>query len=194
MAFQRLILTNFPDYPTNPSTQVTVPESSANGYVISPISIEDTNISATYTLYMTDGASGRFNLLLNNGIYSLIVRDTNKIDYETNNSHAVQIRATDQTGTVTMVSITINVLNQATLTSGINSITTKASAKNNPTDVTINGNNFIEGGQPIVVVNGNAVNIVSATNNEIKFRLLTDYADLFVYEIKVLNGYEQSLL
>ena len=194
MAFQKLILTNFSDYPTNPATLVTVPEGASNGYVISPITIQDSNPSAVYKLTMSDGASGRFNILLLNGVYNLTVRDTSVIDYESNTSHNVVIRAVDQANIVTNTTITINILNDDTLISVIKSISPKASTKSNPVEITIAGNNFMEGGAPIVTVNENAVKLASFTNNIITFMLLTDYEGDFVYDVKVLNGYEQSLL
>lgn len=194
MAFQKLILTNFSDYPTNPATLVTVPEGSSNGYVISPISIQDSNPSAVYKIIMADGASGRFNVLLINGIYNLTVRNTDLIDYETASTHNVILRATDQANVATNVTITITILNEATLISVIDSISPKASTRSNPTEITIKGNNFIEGGAPLVTVNDSAVKLASFTNNTIIFMLLTDYEGDFVYDVKVLNGYEQSLL
>ena len=194
MAFQKLILTNFPDYPTNPSTLVTVPEGSPNGYVISPITIQDSDPSAIYRLTMSDGASGRFNVLYLNGTYNLTVRDNSLIDYEINTSHTVIIRAVNQSTVVTNITIVINILNSDTLISVIKSISPKASIRSKTAEITITGNNFTEGGSPLVTVNENAVQLASFTNNTISFMLLTDYEGDFVYDVKVLNGYEQSLL
>ncbi len=98
MAFQKLNLTNFPSYP---STLITVPEGISNGYIISPITIQDSNPEAVYKLSMSDGASGRFNILLLNGVYNLIVQNTSLINYEANSSHNIVIRAVDQTNTLT---------------------------------------------------------------------------------------------
>ena len=194
MSFQKLILTTFPDYPTNPATLVTVPEGSPNGYIISPISIQDSDPTAVYKLIMADGASNRFNILLINGIYNLTVRNTDLIDYETSPTYTVTIRATDQAGVATNVTVTITVLNELTLISVIDSISPKASPRISTTEITISGNNFVEGGAPVVTVNGNAVKLDSATNNTITFNLLIDYENLYVYDVKVLNGYEQSLI
>lgn len=185
MAFNKLIFSNFID------SQIFVNEAAPNGFVISPVIVDDSNILNSYKISIIDRANNAFNVINIDNVYTLIVSDSTKLDFETEQSKSITIRVTDSSNIITDIPTTINILNKSNLNSIITRITPKASIKGTPIDITIYGNNFTEGGTPIVLINNEPVNISSVSNYEIVCRLIRDI-DAYIYDVTVLNGYEQA--
>lgn len=161
----------------------TVTEASANGTVVGTITITDNNPISTHKVTLTDSADNRFQLVGND----IVIRDTTRIDYETNTSHQIVVRASDQTSSSIARTFIINIIDSSALQSIIYSISPVASKLHTKPEFIILGNNFTEGGTPIVRIDGNPVNLTSATNTQIKFTMLIDYST-GLHNLTVFNG------
>ena len=96
------------DAPTNILlTNYNVNENSPNNTIIGQISVSDPDPDDTHTLTLLDNAGGRFQLVGN----QLQVANGNLIDYETNSSHNITIKATDAGNLSIQKALTINVIN-----------------------------------------------------------------------------------
>jgi VCBS repeat-containing protein len=101
------------------SSVLTIAENSANGTSVgTAVGIDDDGIlGLTYTL--TDTAGGRF--AINSSTGSITVANSSLLDYETNTSHTIVVRATDAGGLTFDRTLTIGVtnVNEAPVVSGI---------------------------------------------------------------------------
>lgn len=88
---------------------------------------------------------------------------------------------------------TINVTDSTESQSIIYSVTPQASQKGTFPEITISGLKFTEGGAPIVILNGVTQTLTSYSDTSIVFTLLSDL-DYGVYDLTVVNGYEQTQL
>ncbi|MCZ8190493.1 MAG: Ig-like domain-containing protein, partial [Microcystis sp. LE19-338.1B] len=96
------------DTPTNIKlTNSNINENSPNNTIIGQISISDPDPNDTHTLTLIDDAGGRFKLVGN----QLQVANSSLLDYETNTSHNITIKATDPGNLTLQKDLTINVIN-----------------------------------------------------------------------------------
>ena len=87
-----------------------VDENSAPNTVVGTITVTDPDVGDTdHTLALTDDAGGRFTLSGN----QIVVTDGSLLDFETNTSHGITVKATDQGGTGLTLSVilTVDVIN-----------------------------------------------------------------------------------
>lgn len=159
-----------------------IAEGVTNGTNIGTFSVIDDDIEQTHTLLLIDDDEGRFKL---DGDI-LIVRDTTRIDYETNQTHDIEIRAIDTDDNIFDKSFTINITDLI-IGAEIHTISPKASKEHTNPEIIITGQHFAEGGEPTVRIDGEPVTINSYTDTEIKFVLTTDLP-ANVYTVSVFNG------
>ncbi|CCI03457.1 Calx-beta domain-containing protein [Microcystis aeruginosa] len=96
------------DAPTNIQlTNYNINENSPNNTIIGQISVSDPDPNDTHTLTLIDDAGGRFKLVGN----QLQVANSSLLDYETNTSHNITIKATDAGNLSFQKDLTINVIN-----------------------------------------------------------------------------------
>jgi hypothetical protein len=96
------------DAPTNIQlTNSNVNENSPNNTIIGQISVSDPDPNDTHTLTLIDDAGGRFKLVGN----QLQVANAGLLDYETNTSHSITIKATDAGNLSLQKALTINTIN-----------------------------------------------------------------------------------
>lgn len=160
----------------------TFAEGTVNGTIVGTFTVIDDVVPQTHTIVLLDDADNRFKL---DGNY-LIVRDTTKIDYETDTSHNITLRAIDENDSLFDKVFTINITD-STLAAVIHSIDPKASKEGTNPLITIKGQHFSEGGEPTVRIDGDPVSITSYTDNEITF-VLIDNLPASVYTLSVFNG------
>jgi hypothetical protein len=158
-----------------------IAEGVPNGTSIASISITDESTDS-HTLLLVDDADRRFKLEGN----VLIVRDTTRLDYETNQTHDIEIQAIDPHDATFNKVFTINVTD-SDVASEIHSISPKATQENTNPEIIITGNHFAEGGEPVVRIDGEPVSISSYTDTEIRF-VLTTALPAKVYTVTVFNG------
>jgi hypothetical protein len=96
------------DAPTNILlTNSNVNENSPNNTIIGQVSVSDPDLNDTHTLTLIDDAEGRFKLVGN----QLQVANGSLLDYETNTSHNITIKATDAGNLTLQKDLTIAVIN-----------------------------------------------------------------------------------
>ncbi|NCQ69135.1 MAG: tandem-95 repeat protein [Microcystis aeruginosa W13-16] len=96
------------DTPTNIKlTNSNINENSHNNTIIGQISVSDPDPNDTHTLTLIDDAGGRFKLVVN----QLQVANGSLLDYETNTSHNITIKATDAGNLSLQKDLTINLIN-----------------------------------------------------------------------------------
>jgi len=96
------------DTPTNIKlTNSNINENSPNNTIIGQISISDPDLNDTHTLTLIDDAGGRFKLVGT----QLQVANSSLLDYETNTSHNITIKATDAGNLSLQKDLTINLIN-----------------------------------------------------------------------------------
>ncbi|TRT44375.1 MAG: tandem-95 repeat protein, partial [Microcystis aeruginosa Ma_QC_C_20070703_M131] len=96
------------DTPTNIQlTNYNIKENSPNNTIIGQFSISDPDPNDTHTLTLIDDAGGRFKLFGN----QLQVANSSLLDYETNTSHNITIKATDAGNLSLEKTLTITVVN-----------------------------------------------------------------------------------
>ncbi|MGV6818004.1 MAG: tandem-95 repeat protein [Thiotrichales bacterium] len=116
-------------------TYLNVADSAANGTIVGDVaSVSDPNSGDTFTYSLFDDAGGRFAIHTNTGI--ITVADGSLLDYATNSSHAITVRATDQTG------LTYDEVFTVQVRPPINSLPASASVNEDSSIVfsTVNGN------------------------------------------------------
>lgn len=160
----------------------TISEGVSNGISIANIVVINDISPHNHMIILLDDADGRFVL---DGNY-IIVLDTTKIDYETDISHNITLRAIDEDGLYFDKGFIINITN-STLVSVIYSIEPKTSKEGTNPVITIKGNHFSKGGEPTVRIDGESVNIISYSDTEIKL-LLINKLPANVYTVSVFNG------
>lgn len=89
--------------------------------------------------------------------------------------------------------ITINVSNSAESKSVIYSVSPRISKIGTFPEITISGLKFTEGGSPIVILNGITQTLTSYSDTTINLTLVDDL-EFGVYDLTVVNGYEQTQL
>jgi len=95
-----VVITDVPEgTPSLPPTDInltnnTIPENSDNGAIVGGLFVTDPDVGDTHTLTLLDDADGRFTLDENR----LVVANGMLLDFETNGSHAITVRATDSGG------------------------------------------------------------------------------------------------
>ncbi len=133
-------VTNVNEAPTNINlVGSTVTEGSANGTLVGAASGVDPDASPTFTFSFAPSgdAGGRFAIDANTG--AITVANSSLIDFETNASHSITIRVTDQGGLFVDRSFTINVTNvneAPTITSNGGGTTAAINVAENTTAVT----------------------------------------------------------
>ncbi|NCR09221.1 MAG: hypothetical protein GPI95_13180 [Microcystis aeruginosa LG13-11] len=96
------------DTPTNIKlTNSNINENSPNNTIIGQISVSDPDPNDTHTLTLIDDAGGRFKLVGT----QLQVANSSLLDYETNTSHNITIKATDAGNLSLQKDLTINLIN-----------------------------------------------------------------------------------
>ncbi|NCR27335.1 MAG: hypothetical protein GPJ25_13450, partial [Microcystis aeruginosa LE13-04] len=88
-------------------TNSNINENSPNNTIIGQISISDPDLNDTHTLTLIDDAGGRFKLVGT----QLQVANSSLLDYETNTSHNITIKATDAGNLSLQKDLTINLIN-----------------------------------------------------------------------------------
>lgn len=160
----------------------TIAEGVVNGTVVGTFTVLDDIEPQVHTLLLVDDADKRFQLDGDD----LIIRDTTQIDYETDTSHDITVRATDESDDTFDKVFTINITD-STVAAIIYTVSPRATKEGTNPEIIITGQHFIEGGEPTVRIDGNPVTINSYTDSEIRFVLLDDLP-ASVYTLSVFNG------
>ena len=105
-----LAVTNVNEAPSNATlTGGSVAENSANGITVGTVTGTDPDAGSVFTYSLTDNAGGRFAINANSGMISVANRSL--LDFESNTSHNVTVRVTDQGGLFIDKTFTIAVTN-----------------------------------------------------------------------------------
>ncbi|MDZ4848086.1 MAG: cadherin domain-containing protein, partial [Pirellulaceae bacterium] len=86
-----------------------VVENSATGTLVSTLGAADQDAGSSFTFTLLDNAGGRFATSGN----TIVVANGSLVDFETNSSHSILVRVTDNTGLSTFESLTITVIDVA---------------------------------------------------------------------------------
>jgi choice-of-anchor C domain-containing protein len=88
---------------------ISLAENSANGTVVETVTVRDPDAGATATYSLTNSAAGRFAIDSSTGV--ITVAKGYSLDFESQTSHVITVRATDNTGLTNDRNITINITN-----------------------------------------------------------------------------------
>lgn len=81
------------DAPNNISGDLTIAENSTNGTVVGTVTTQDVDASDAFTYSLIDNANGRF--AINSSTGQVTVANGSLLDFESNTSHNITVRATD---------------------------------------------------------------------------------------------------
>lgn len=123
----------------------------------------------------------------NLSVTNLIIKDTTRINYETDTSHDISVELTNADDSVYTQTFTITVLDASGLSSVISTVSPLASKIDTYPEITITGRHFTEGGDPTVRIDGEVMELTSFTDTTIIFTLINNI-ESGVHTLTVVNG------
>jgi hypothetical protein len=183
---------NVNDTPLNINlSNSSINENSSNGTIIGNLSTLDPDIGDTHSYTLINNAGGRFTLDGN----KLLVAQGNRLDFETNKNHLIEVKATDRAGLSLTKNLTINLndLNEPPVLTD-DSITANSSSAKVIANSYLLSNDRDPESQPLSLIGVSNVNggTVSRQQNTVSFTPATNFNGTAYFQYTASDGVNSS--